>query len=124
MEILFISKNKPKKECGTTFIARAVCANAMGLIFILPLIEVQLGLIEMGANTPIFVKQLSAYTDRQLLKLGNTYYAEMQKPDADIEEAILAAIDLLDDEIAAEQADDDLYAVDDQELYAETLSMS
>lgn len=115
MKVLFISKNKPKKECGTTFIARAVCANEMGLIFILPLIEVQLGLIDMGASVPIFDKMLSAYTDKELVRLGNKYCAEMLKPNSDIDEAIGMAVDELDIEIAAAQKEADEDAIDQWE---------
>ena len=124
MEILFISKNTTvEKSCGAEFTHRAVVLGTASP-FVMPLVRIQADLLELSCDIPTYAKLLSAYSDRKLLKIANKTIEEMQKPNADLSEAILLAVDLIDDEIAAEQAENDKYAIDDQELYSYTLAQS
>jgi len=81
-----------------------------------------------GAMNPRYVAQIykttSCYKPNELKSLAKKVYEAMQEDSSlSVNDVIHEAMDLLDVEIAIEQADIDADAIDDQELYKETLSM-
>lgn len=124
MQILFISKNtQPEKSCGAEFTHRAVVLG-IASPFVMPLVRIQADLLELSCDIPTYANLLSVYSDRELLKIANKALEEMQKPNADLSEAILLAVDFIDDEIAAYQRASDACAVNDWEEARGELSMS
>lgn len=125
MRTLFYAEQPPKNECGCTFTGKAACISKEGFVFVMPLIEVQVGILEIGSDAPKFnAKMFATYSNDEFLRLAQLYAEEMDNPNADEGEALLNAIDLLDAEIAAYQAELDRDAIDDQINYSYTLLQS
>jgi len=69
-------------------------------------------------------KSAQAYSAAWLKELAKKVYDALQEDEGlTVNDVIFEAMDIIDMEIAAEQAEIDADAVDDQELYKETLSM-
>ena len=125
MRVLFYTKQQPKNECGCVFTGKMACVSKEGAVFVMPLVEAQIGILEIGSDAPNFnAKMFAAYSNNEFLRLAQLYAEEMDNPNADEGEALLNAIDLLDAEIAAYQAELDRDAIDDQINYSYTLLQS
>ena len=106
MRTLFYTKQQPKNECGCTFTGKMACVSKEGYVFVMSLIEVQVGMLEIGSDAPNFnAKMFAASSDDKFLRLAQLYAEEIGKPNADVGEAIRNAIYFLDEEIADYQAE-------------------